>query len=114
MFVIEHLEGVDHVILVKSNDKSIANAEIMAVTSRGMDAIILGEDLRGKSINGEELPEGCELLFTPRTAKQMQTRSSTAERASIAELEEKIRRLEEENSSLQRRLERFSEQLDDE
>ena len=114
MYVMKHLEGVDHVILVETNNKSDANVKIAAATKRSMDVIILGEDLKGKAINDEELPEGCELVYTSRTAQQMQQRSSTVERAYIAQLEERNRKLEEENSALQRRLAQFSMQVDDE
>lgn len=48
MFIMRHIKGVEHVILVEENDKCKANEIIKMLTGEEIGCIFYGEDLRAK------------------------------------------------------------------
>ncbi len=109
-FVMEHIKGVDYVIFALTNDKSVINEKIMAITKFGINAIFLGGDLKGKNaMNQEGDLDGVDYIYTPRSETKMKTVSSTAFRKSLTDLE---KMLLEENAMLKERNEYLSKMLE--
>ena len=99
MFIMEHIKGVDGVILVETNDKNVANQQIIDLVGYPINAIFYGQDLRGKSINDEGGLE-VESVYTPRSPEKMQKVSSTAAAHDLDELLKRNTTLETENNYL--------------
>ena len=83
-FIMEHVKGVDQVILASTNDKRVINEKIVEITGYGIDAIFLGGDLKGKdAMNQEGDLDGVDYIYTPRSETKMKTVSSTVFRKSF-------------------------------
>ena len=92
-WVLQHIEGVQFVIIADTNDKKVIGETIREMTGgRKMQVIVLGEDLKGKSINSEALEEGVVIHYTRRPAAKMLRVSSTHENQRISELEQALNR----------------------
>ena len=115
-FIMEHVKGVDQVILASTNDKRVINEKIVEITGYGIDAIFLGGDLKGKeAMNHEGDLEGVDYIYTPRSETKMKTVSSTASRKFLTDLEktllEKKAMLKERNQYLSELLEAVNKQV---
>ena len=83
-FIMEHVKGVDQVILASTNDKRVINEKIVEITGYGIDAIFLGGDLKGKdAMNQEGDLDGVDYIYTPRSETKMKMVSSTVFRKSF-------------------------------
>ena len=99
MYIMQHLRGVDGVILVETNDQTVANQKVMNMTGHKIDAIFYGQDLAGKAINDEGGLE-CESIYTPRSEEKMKKVSTTAAIKSLDEILRSYKALQTENEYL--------------
>lgn len=76
MYIMEHIIGVDGVILVETNDKQVANQKVLDIVGLPINAIFYGSDLKGKAIN-DEGGLNVESIYTPRPIEKMQKISTT-------------------------------------
>lgn len=109
-FIMEHVKGVDQVILASTNDKRVINEKIVEITGYGIDAIFLGGDLKGKdAMNQEGDLDGVDYIYTPRSETKIKTVSSTVFRKSLTDLE---KTLLEENAMLKEKNQYLSDLLE--
>lgn len=108
MFIMEHIRGVDAVLLVETNDKMVANKKVEEMTGYKIDAIYYGQDLAGKSINDEG---GLDVtsIYTPRSPEKMEKVSSTADARALERLTKRNEELERENQYLKSILEQVED-----
>lgn len=102
MFIMRHIKGVEHVILVEENDKCKANEIIKMLTGEEIGCIFYGEDLRAKKELNDAGMEGlnCDSKYTSRPPEKMAINSTSTERAQLQQLIAENEKLKNENSAL--------------
>jgi len=71
--VVKNLKFVDHVLLIETNDKRVANQQVIELCGAPIDVIFLGSDLKGQDHQTYGIP----VFFTQRDPEFMKTHSST-------------------------------------
>lgn len=82
--IVYNLTFVDHVYLVETNDKSVANQWVVENVGAPIDVILMGSDLKGNK--NEDNPDNIPIVFTDRDPKFQETNSSSYWREKFKEL----------------------------
>lgn len=118
-YILEHIKGVDGVIIIDTNDKNVANHKVEELIGERFEAIFFGQDLKCKAIN-DEGSFGITSVYTDRSTEKMENVSSTRERKKLEQLSkensnllEECQTLKRENSELTETLKKFYMQVDE-